>query len=215
MRKVGSLPFYLGVAGLFRVFFAVTGGHRILHRDRLPVEGGMVLAPNHVSHLDPPALALALPRQRRLLALAKEELWSNKPFGRLIEWIGAFPIRRGEGDSAAIKLAIELVAEGHPLLVFPEGTRGDGDALLPLQPGPAMIARRTGRPVVPVGIAGTESILPAGGGLRRSGRPVVVAFGEPLDWSEYEGLGKGAREAFQAELARRIGAALAEARSAL
>ena len=96
--KVGSVFVARFVRGLFDTVFLFTGGIRGLNVENVPLEGGVIIAPIHLSHLDPPALACTM-RHRRLLAMAKEELWKNKAFGWLIAQIGAHPVKRGEGDT--------------------------------------------------------------------------------------------------------------------
>jgi len=119
--------------------------------------------------------------------MAKEELWKNKLFGWLIGQIGAFPVRRGEGDTESIRMSIAVLEAGHALLVFPEGTRGDAQTLLPMARGVAMLAKKTGVPVVPAGIVGTKP--------KRRG--VVVAYGKPFTYSE---LATGSNERENREL---------------
>lgn len=186
------------------------GGYRALHADRVPIEGPLVVAPIHVSLLDPPCVAAGLPRGLRFMA--KEELFRFRPFAALITSLGSFPVKRGAGDTEAIRRAIAELEAGHAVLVFPEGTRNDADAMLPINRGVAMLAKRTGAPVLPVGICGTHRAWPRGAkGLRRAA--FTVCFGVPLRYAEFGASGddRQAREAFSAELASRILAATREA----
>ena len=162
--------------------FRFTGGIQARHTERIPESGGLIVCPIHLSSLDPPALACTM-RKRRLLAMAKEELWKNKLFGWVIKQIGAFPIRRGEGDREAIRYAQMLLEDGQALLMFPEGTRGDGKILQPFASGPMMMAKKTGLPVIPIGISGTEKLFPKGKSRREKAK-VTVVYGEPFTWAE-------------------------------
>ena len=195
--KVGSLSIARGIRKAFDVLFALTGGIRGINPQNVPAEGGVIIAPNHVSDLDSPALACTM-RHRRLLAMGKEELWKNKAFGWLIEQVGAHPVRRGEGDTESIRWCLEQLAAGHTLLVFPEGTRGDGRTLLPIARGVALLAKKSGAPVVPVAIIGTEQILPPH--AKRLGRAkITVVYGELLRYTDFAD-----RETFLTTLEARI-----------
>ena len=201
-------PIYRLATGFFRrLYFPTRGGVEALHPDRVPSEGGLIVVSNHVSHLDSPAMAVTLP-QRRLRAMAKEELWKNRLFGRVIEGIGAFPVRRGEADAEGVRRCLELLAGGEAVIVFAEGTRGDGRAMGALEPGVALLAKRSGVPVLPVGVCGTQFVMPPGG--RGARRRVVVAVGEPFRYDDVAGRGRDGRERFLSELRTRVLALTAE-----
>ncbi len=157
-----------------------SGGLKIIGRSNVPMTGPVILAPNHVSFFDPPVVACGSPRA--LTFLAKEELFKPPVFGPLIRSVNAFPLKRGEGDTSAMRLALQKLAEGHCLIMFPEGTRGDGKTLGPMQSGVAMLAKRSGAKVVPVGVYGTHKILPKGRKLPRFSR-LRVAYGEPFTYA--------------------------------
>lgn len=171
--KIGSLLVYRIAVTAFDIYFRRHGGIKAIDPHHVPATGGVIIAPIHLTDKDPPALACTM-RHRRLLAMAKEELFKKKIYGWVIRQIGAFPIKRGEGDTDAIRLAISVLEAGEALLVFPEGSRGDGTRLLPMQRGPAMLAKKTGVPIVPVGIVGSRP--------KRKG--VVVAYGKPFTYAE-------------------------------
>ena len=201
-------PIYRLATGLFRrLYFPTHGGVRALHAERVPPEGGLLVVSNHMSHLDSPAMASVL-KGRRLRAMAKEELWKNPLFGRIIEGIGAFPVRRGEADAEGVRRCLALLEAGEAVIVFAEGTRGDGRAMLPLEPGIALLAKKSGVPVLPVGICGTQFAMPVGGGGRK--HRVTVVVGEPFRYDAVAGRGRDGRERFLAELRGRILALTAE-----
>jgi 1-acyl-sn-glycerol-3-phosphate acyltransferase len=195
---------YRLATGVYRhVVFPLRGGIRSRGTERVPVEGGLIVAPVHISQLDPPAFAATL-KKRRLRAMAKEELWNNKLFGAIIAAIGAFPVKRGAGDTESLRKCIAILQGGEAVIVFPEGTRNDASTMLPLQAGVAMLAKKAGVPVVPVGLAGTQK--------GAKGR-VTVVYGEPF---RYEDVANGAneresRKLFLDELASRIQLLCAEA----
>ncbi len=183
--------------------FPALGGFESVGWRRVPDAGPVILAPNHVSNFDPPAIAAAT--HRGIKIIAKEELFRNPLYAFINRSLGAFPVRRGEGDAEAIRHTLRLLAEGWAMIIFPEGTRSDGERLLPLSRGVAMMARRSGAPVVPMAVVGTHVLMPKGAKrLRRASTRIV--FGEPF---RYEEIATGAserenRELFTAELERRI-----------
>jgi 1-acyl-sn-glycerol-3-phosphate acyltransferase len=183
-------------------YYGALGGLRSKGDQNIPMHGAVILAPNHVSNLDPPAVACGTKR-RELRFMAKEELFKGL-FGRLIASLGAFPVKRGEGDTEAIRKALALLEAGEALLIFPEGSRGDGLTLGPINRGVAMMAKRTRAPVVPVGIIGTHVVKPRGGGGRK--HPMLVVYGEPFTYEQIATGGKESenRERFAQELERRI-----------
>jgi 1-acyl-sn-glycerol-3-phosphate acyltransferase len=182
-KKIGRMWVYHTALFVFNLYFKFNGGLRQIGVENVPKEGGLIIAPNHLSNLDPPALACTL-RHRRLLALGKAELFKNKIFAWIISSIGAFPLKRGEADVEAIKLCAELLKAGHPVIVFPEGTRGDGENLLPLSRGVAMLAKTTGLPVVPIGIAGTEAVMPSIKTRKKTRKLVTVVYGKPFTYAD-------------------------------
>lgn len=198
------VAWYYVILTLARMVFALLGGRRVLHAERMPAKGGIIVAPVHLSNLDPPIVACAT--NRRLRFMAKEELFKVPVFGPLIRTVQAFPIRRGEGDTEAIRQAMKFIADGDALLVFPEGTRGDGKTIGAINRGATMLAKRTGAPVVPVGICGTHISLPKGASKPKRTR-ITVAIGEPFTFAEIAEKtpeGTDAREAFASELQKRL-----------
>jgi 1-acyl-sn-glycerol-3-phosphate acyltransferase len=151
--------------------------------ERLPRSGGVLLVSNHLSLADPVVLMAISPRP--LMFMAKEELY-RPLLARLILrlWGGSFPVRRGATDIRAIREAFALLDAGAALVLFPEGTRrtaGLGEA----HRGVGYLAARAGKPVIPVGIVGTEAIKGLWD-LRRLPR-FEVRFGEPFTVSAHDG----------------------------
>jgi len=161
------------------VYFRTHGGIQSIGEENIPPTGGVIIAPIHISHLDPPAVASGMNRHLRFMA--KEELFHNKLFGALITSVGSFPVRRGETDTQSIRTAISLLEAGEAVLIFPEGSRGDGESIQELSRGVAMLAKKTNVPVVPVGIVGTNIVMPRGKTKGRKHR-TIVAYGEPFTY---------------------------------
>jgi 1-acyl-sn-glycerol-3-phosphate acyltransferase len=185
------------------LYFGTHGGMRSVGQENVPKTGPVLIAPVHLSHLDPPAVACGM--RRRLRFMAKEELFHHRLFGKLIFSLGAFPVRRGETDTESIRKAIALLEEGEVLLMFPEGTRGDGESIQEMTRGVAMLAKRTKAAVVPVGIIGTNVVMPRGKS-KGDKHLVTLAYGKPFT---YEAIATGSnerqnREMFASELQKRI-----------
>jgi 1-acyl-sn-glycerol-3-phosphate acyltransferase len=169
-------PFYTFVAALSWPFIKWLFRLRAEGVENLPQEGGFVLAANHVSNFDPWPLGIPLFPRRYLRFMAKAELfwW---PLGPLIRAGGAFKVRRGERDVDAMATAVELVRNGHVVVMFPHGTRQRKGIVKKHQPrshrGAARIAHEAKAPLVPAAIAGTDRLSRLG--------PLRVRYGKPLD----------------------------------
>lgn len=168
---------------------------RVYGAERVPRTGGLVVACNHFSWIDPPVLGAASPRT--LYYMAKVEAHRVPGLGQLMRAFGAFPVRRGESDRDAVRTMRQIVADGHALGLFVEGTRQRSGVPGPVQPGAAMVAINEGVPVVPVAIHGSQSWKPG------NFAPVSVAWGEPRTFEGLPRGGKGYKEA-SAEIERAI-----------
>lgn len=183
----------LTIAPLTRVFSRL----RVYGRDRVPRHGGLVIACNHFSWLDPAALGAACPRT--MYYMAKIEAHRVPGLGQLIRAFGTFSVRRGESDREAVRMMRQIVREGKALGLFVEGTRQRAGVPGEIQPGAAMVALQEGVPVVPVAVHGSQTWKPG------NFRPVSVAFGIPMTFDELPKGGRGYREAsalLQAEIRR-------------
>ena len=158
---------------------------RIYGRENLPRQGGFIFASNHLSYLDP--LLIGLSARRRISYMAKDSLFKNRWFGAFLRQVGTFPVRRGQPDIVALREAIRRLKKGCPLVLFPQGTRGAAGDEAP-QGGVGFLVVKSGVPVVPVYIQGSDQVLPAGARWFRRhpmsvtfGAPVVLAGGESYD----------------------------------
>jgi 1-acyl-sn-glycerol-3-phosphate acyltransferase len=156
-------------------------------RERVPREGGAVLAMNHFSYVDPPAFGTLCPR--RIVFVAKVELHRELGLGALMRAHGTLAVRRGESDREALRLMRETVRDNHLLGLFVEGTRQRAGVPGDVKAGAAMVAIQEGVPVVPAAIHGSQHWQLG----RRT--PVSVAFGEPLRFDEYARNGRGYKQA--------------------
>ena len=155
--------------------------------ERVPLTGGLVVAANHFSWVDPPALGAASPRT--LYFMAKVEVHRIPGLGQLMRTFGAFPVRRGQSDREAVRTMRGIVRDGGALGMFAEGTRQRSGVPGSVLPGAAMVAITEGVPVVPAAIHGSQ--------VWRLGNfaPVSVAWGEPMTFSGLPRGGRGYREA--------------------
>lgn len=169
----GELAFYAAVRAVLvagcRVWFRV----RASGRPNVPAEGAFILAPVHRSNLDF-ALVLVCTR-RRMRYLAKDSLWKGQGFwAKVFTALGGIPVARGSADREALRTCIEVLEAGEPLVMFPEGTRQTGPVVQPLYDGTAFVQSRTGVPVIPVGIGGSEAAMPKGSKAIKPTRIAVV-----------------------------------------
>jgi len=163
--------------------------------ERMPDEGGLVVAANHFSWIDPPALGDASPRT--LYFMAKVEAHRVPGLGQLMRSFGAFPVRRGESDRDAVRRMRQIVRDGNALGMFAEGTRQRSGVPGPVQAGAAMVAVNEGVPLIPAAIHGSHTW--------RLGnfKPVSIAWGEPMTFDGLPAGGRGYKEA-SLEVERKI-----------
>ncbi len=162
---------------------------RVYGAERMPMEGGLVVAANHFSWVDPPALGAASPRT--LYFMAKVEAHRVPGLGQLMRSFGAFAVRRGESDRDAVRTMREIVRSGHALGMFAEGTRQQSGIPGPVQPGAAMVAINEEVPLIPAAIHGSQRWHIG------NFAPVSIAWGEPMT---FEGLPRGGRGYKEASL---------------
>ena len=180
MRSVRSWFYHPGAASIGFVSRLLWGA-RIEGIEHLPRSGPFVVATNHCSNLDPLMMGWATGHQigRVVHFMAKIEMRRWPVIGWLATQSGVYFVRRGEGDRAAQRFSLERLAAGEPLAIFPEGTRSRDGRLKAGKPGTALIAMRSGAPIVPAAISGTHRIFPRGARWPRPTR-VRIRFGEPL-----------------------------------
>jgi 1-acyl-sn-glycerol-3-phosphate acyltransferase len=157
----------------FKLIFRV----KVVGRDHVPRHGAYIVAPTHRSLFDVPFAAFIT--RRRIRMMAKRELFSTR-FGRwLFTKLGAIEVEREAIDRTALRASQGALEAGEPLAIFPEGTRRTGPLVEGLYDGVAYLAMKVGVPILPVGIGGTEQILPSGKVVPRLHK-VAVVVGEPI-----------------------------------
>jgi len=160
-----------------QVFFVLLLRGRVFGVSRVPRRGAVILACNHQSFFDPVLATLALPRECDYMA--RDTLFANPFFRRLIVSLNAFPIRRGEADVTAIKETIRRLRAGRLITAYPEGTRTEDGRIGPMLPGIGSIAKKTHAPIVPTLIEGAYEAWPRHRKLPRLGR-VGGVYGAPI-----------------------------------
>ncbi len=209
-------PIVILLATIFRqpewVYWTGIGGVHMLLRlagTTLEVDGRENLHPgvpciyvaNHVSNIDPPAIAAILPR---VVILAKKEVWKIPVFGYAMNMASFIPVDRGtERAAAVVHLGVDRLQRGFSILAFPEGTRSRTHDMLPFRHGTFLMAIRAGAPIVPVTILGSRSIMPKGASGIRPGTIRFIAH-PPVPTT---GMAEGDRK----ELAERVQATIASA----
>ena len=173
--------FYHPGAAIIGFVSRLLWGARIEGIEHLPRTGPFIVATNHCSNLDPLMMGWATGNQigRVVHFMAKIEMRRWPIIGWLATQSGVYFVRRGERDRAAQRFSLEALAAGKPIAMFPEGTRSRDGRLKAGKSGAALIAMRSGAPIVPAGISGTQRIFP---GRSRWPRPtrVVIRFGKPF-----------------------------------
>jgi len=150
--------FYYIVRAIAWLLIKVFWEFEVKGKENVPQKGGLILASNHVSYLDPVVLGVSL--KRKIYFIAKEEVFKNIFCHLFLSGLNAFPVNRNKTDIVAFKKAIKVLKEGNILGIFPEGTRSYDGELKDLKTGVFKIAKKTGVPVLPVGINGTYDIYP-------------------------------------------------------
>lgn len=153
-------------------------GLTVSGRAGVPRRGGLIIACNHISELDPPVLGCTIPRP--VAFMAKVELFRHR-FGEFfLGKLNAFPVNRSAIDTRALRTAVDMLKRGEAVVIFPEGTRSHDGRLLPVKAGIGLVAVSSGVPVLPAFIWGTDK---AGRAFRRSGASFSVNFGKLITGS--------------------------------
>jgi 1-acyl-sn-glycerol-3-phosphate acyltransferase len=159
-------------------------------RANVPRTGPVIFASNHLSFIDSIAIPVAAPRPVHFLAKSSYfdgrgmSGWASRQF---FTAIGAIPVQRGAGQAALDALAQQrrLLDEGRAVALYPEGTRSTDGRLYKGRTGVAFLALQSGAPVVPVGLIGTDQVMPVGAKMPSVRHRITVRFGAPLDLSHH------------------------------
>ncbi len=169
--------------GLIRILIlwpvlTLLGPFRFRGYRNVPRKGGLIILCNHLADCDPVALQAACPRGIQFMS--KSELWDMKVVGPLMRWWGAFPVKRGEPDRGALRIASELAKGGAAVCIFPEGQLSEDGKLQEIKPGATLVVRMADVPVICCGLRNTNRVIPYGKLVPRPALAWVSAtWGEP------------------------------------
>ncbi len=186
---------------------------KVTGAEHVPESGPVILAPVHRSFADFGFAAFCT--ERKLFFMTKDEMWENRWLGKLLLSVGAFPVHRESADREALQRAEEVLRKGQVLVLFPEGTRREGPLVEDLMEGAAFLSARTGAPIVPVGIGGSDLAMPKGSVVPKP-RTIQIVVGPALPPPARTGGGRVSRSAVHATteaLVPRLQAVYDEARA--
>ena len=198
--------YYLGRA-FFRAIFRLMGRWRICGKENVPPSGGLILAPNHVSYVDPPLAGSAI--GRKVWFMAKSELFKIPILGLILPRVCAFPVKRGRPDRQALRAALQLLSAGQVVTIFPEGTRSPDGELQKPELGVALLALRSGAPVLPMALIGSDRLLPQHSPIPRFAK-VTVRIGRPLHFSQEDSPSRETMERVAGEVMCSLASLLAQ-----
>jgi 1-acyl-sn-glycerol-3-phosphate acyltransferase len=185
VRADGRRPWrYRMVSGFWRWVLRLLLVRRLHFEgvEGVPMEGPLLVASNHISNWDPLIYGSFFPGT--LFAMAKRELFRPAPVAWVLGGCNCFPVDRGSADRRALRIGLDLLRRGRRLLVFVEGTRSRHPGMGPAEAGAGFLVRRTGAPVLPVAIWGTERAFVRTGGLLPRRGHIRVRYGRPFSVSE-------------------------------
>jgi 1-acyl-sn-glycerol-3-phosphate acyltransferase len=172
-----SYPFLFA---FLRLLLRGLGRLRSGGEQNVPRRGGVLYCPNHLSDADPTAVFVTAPR--RCWMVGKQEIFEIPILGWFFFQLQAIPIHRDSPDRTALRRIEEVLRGGEAVLLFPEGRCSEDGHLQKLQPGVALVALRTGTPIIPIGLQNTNGLLPYGKLVpRRPPAPIIVTYGPPID----------------------------------
>jgi 1-acyl-sn-glycerol-3-phosphate acyltransferase len=183
---------YALVRGLILVVAKLVGRISVIGEENIPSHGAYILAPNHRSNVDFALTSIVTRRPMRYMG--KDSIWKSRALGRFVSMLGAFPVHRGSADRDALKACTDIVKGGSPLVMFPEGTRQSGPVVQEMFDGTAYVAAKADVPIIPMGIGGTEAMMPKGAKLLRPTKLVLIV-GAPIPPPERTESGRTPRSA--------------------
>ncbi|MFG6118474.1 MULTISPECIES: lysophospholipid acyltransferase family protein [Thalassobacillus] len=174
LYKVGKLLFTVLLYPLYRI--------KVVGKKNIPKEGPVIICSNHISNLDPPVVGIT--SGRNIHFMAKEELFKNKFFGKILRKVHAFPVKRGMKDRNALRGGLKILEQNETLGLFPEGTRSKNGEIGQGLAGAGFFALRSEAWIVPCAIIGPYKPF----------KRLWVVYGKPIDMSSYRENKASARE---------------------
>ncbi len=197
-ERMKDLKIYQVSTRLFKLFLLLWNRFRVFGVEHIPDQGGVLLASNHASFLDPPAVGAGY-RGRPIHFMARNTLWNSKFGTWWMTRVGCIPVSRGTGDMRALKTTIKLLKEGKVVSMFPEGTRTEDGELQEAKGGIGFIIEKSECVVVPAYIDGSYKAHPKNSkGIKPC--KVTITYGPPITQEEFRAIGTG-RKAYDAHAA--------------
>jgi len=179
--------FYYTCRLLIKILLRILTRCKVTGKENVPQQGALLVVANHLHAYDPAVVGISM--DRIVIFMAKEELFHFWPRAYVLSGLGSFPVHRGKLDRKALRHSEKVLADGMVLAMFPEGSRSESTQLQSAMRGSALIATRSGAPILPVGIIGTERLEWLGWVSRPR---ITVNFGKPFYLPK--GKGKVTRE---------------------
>lgn len=164
---------YSIILKMIKFFLYIVFWPKVIGLENIPTDGGYIISANHKSNYDP--IFTTIVQRKKVYFLAKEELFSYKPFAKFLLFLGARPIKRGTSDIGALRMGISLLKDGKPLTVYPEGKRREKIDLTKVKTGVVLLAVKSKVPVLPIGIEGEYTPFSR----------IKLTIGKPIYLDEY------------------------------
>lgn len=192
---------YRLLRGTFNLLMGVWFRPKVVGREHVPLTGPVILAPVHRSFADFGFTSFCT--KRKLFFMTKDSMWKNSYLGKLLLYVGAFPVHRESADREALQRAEEVLKRGQVLVLFPEGTRREGPAIENLMEGATYLSARTGAPIVPIGIGASDLAMPKGSAIPKP-YTIQVVIGPVIAAPARTGGGRVSRSAVHAATAELV-----------
>lgn len=174
------------------VFVTILYRHRVLHAERVPDSGPLLVISNHQSHFDPPIVGISL-WSRHIVPIARQGLFRVPLLGWLIRMLNSIPINEKEGDAVALRKAVKELGAGRCVLIFPEGSRSPDGQMHEFKRGAWLMLSRAKCTVLPVAVEGTFDAWPRGRNMPLLWGPrTAVSIGEPISFDRLHAMGPDA-----------------------
>ncbi len=198
--------FYKGFRSLFKLIFKLLYRHQVFGTENIP-KGPAIIAPNHISYLDPPLIGASFPEE--VSFLARESLFKKPVIGFLIRQLNSHPVSGSAGDLSSMKMVLKLLGQKKKVIIFPEGIRSHDGQITRVKPGICMLAIRAGAPIIPAFIHGTFEIWPRHRRFPKLRGRTFCVFGRPVYPEEFARFEK---KAAQELMAAKVGQEIAKLR---